>query len=392
MLITGLVACAGANLAKFNDDGQLPDDLPVGLKEQFTTREEKPTQVSSPSSASGQSSTPSGVEGTNATETSLKPKDGKSAQVSKTSSRPSQSGTKKNTVENYYPNRRPKVDPIWLGERHEFAIEYLGVNVGNCDLEVVSPKLISGRRAYHVKGHGWSNDVFGLFYRIDDRMESLFDFESLVSHKFRIMLDESRVTRDSQEFNDPLKAKGFFWNRMNTTKKGYVEKKVFVDIPPLSQDSLSQLYFLRTLPLKTGDHLAFPLVSEGRVLVSTAEVLGREELDSPMGKVRTVKIRPETRYQGRLKRVGDSFVWLTDDDRRIIVRVEARVKLGTVAATLKKFDPGSGPIPTESSAEELRSAPSVMDSGSKNFQTSTGSGKKRAESNEKIGPKPAYYR
>jgi len=79
-------------------------------------------------------------------------------------------------------------------------------------------------------------------------------------------------------------------------------------------------------------------------------VLGREDFDSPMGRVRAIKIKPEVRYHGILKKAGDSFIWLTDDDRRFILRMEARVKIGTVSVELIRLEPGSAPISPEAAA------------------------------------------
>ena len=78
-------------------------------------------------------------------------------------------------------------------------------------------------------------------------------------------------------------------------------------------------------------------VASGSLLVR------RETMDTPMGKVQTVVLKPETKYQGVLQKRGDSFIWLTDDHRRILVRLEAKVKIGTVIAALKKAEAGLSP-------------------------------------------------
>jgi hypothetical protein len=62
-----------------------------------------------------------------------------------------------------------------------------------------------------------------------------------------------------------------------------------------------------------------------------------------MGDVQTIVIRPEMKYQGILKKSGDSALWLTDDDRRIPVRLEAKVRIGTVVANLKSVELGIPP-------------------------------------------------
>jgi hypothetical protein len=44
-----------------------------------------------------------------------------------------------------------------------------------------------------------------------------------------------------------------------------------------------------------------------------------------------------------LEKKGDSFMWLTDDDRRFLVRLEAKVKIGSVVAELKQIELGTAP-------------------------------------------------
>jgi hypothetical protein len=42
-----------------------------------------------------------------------------------------------------------------------------------------------------------------------------------------------------------------------------------------------------------------------------------------------------------LKSYGDSFVWLSDDPRRIILKVDAKIKVGSVIAYLREYSSGS---------------------------------------------------
>ena len=52
---------------------------------------------------------------------------------------------------------------------------------------------------------------------------------------------------------------------------------------------------------------------------------------SPLGKVRAVVVKPETKYQGVLQKRGDSFLWLSGDERRFPLRLEAKVKIGAIS-------------------------------------------------------------
>jgi hypothetical protein len=242
-----------------------------------------------------------------------------------------------------YPSRRPAKDPVWIGEKMVFDISYFGMSAGDFTLEALPLKAINERKVYHIKGSAVSSKVFSLFYRLNDTVETFIDYDGLFSHRFHIVLDETKQSRDSLELYDQEKKQTFYWNRWNHKERGYTETKEYQPIEQFAQDSLSAMYFLRFAPLPDGAVFTVPVVSEGKGWEAQVTVVRREMMRTPMGKVRCVVVKPETKYQGVLKKQGDSFLWLTDDDRRVVVRLEAKVRIGTVIANLKGFEPGTAP-------------------------------------------------
>jgi hypothetical protein len=96
--------------------------------------------------------------------------------------------------------------------------------------------------------------------------------------------------------------------------------------------------------LEEGKQYTFPVVSEGRAWEAVVTVVRREMMDTPLGKKMCIVVRPQTRYQGVMRQErGESYIWLTDDDRRLVVRLEAKVKVGSVAARLKEVELGEKP-------------------------------------------------
>jgi hypothetical protein len=242
-----------------------------------------------------------------------------------------------------YPNRRPRVEPTWIGEKFSYEVTYFGVAAGLFTLEALPFQSVGDRKVYHILGTATSSKLFSLFYRLNDTVETYIDYEGLFSHRFQIILNETKQERNSLELYDSVKAQTFYWNRWNRKDAGYVETKDFKPISPFTQDSLSALYYLRTLDLPDGAVVSFPVASEGNTWEAVITVIRREMMDSPLGKVRTLVVKPEAKYQGILQKRGDSFLWLTDDDRRILVRLEAKVKIGTIVGSLKKASPGTPP-------------------------------------------------
>jgi hypothetical protein len=331
-----LVGCAGT-LGRIGGGTELPTDLPKEMQDRFAikdvpvvptpTLDPTPTPMSAP------------VLVTDAPPKKEKGKKKKKGKHGKNAEPVAQASPEPVVI----PDRRPGKDPIWIGEKATYSITYFGMEAGLFTLEALPYKQIDGRKVYHVKGTAESSKIFNLFYRINDSVETFFDFQGLYSHRFHLLLDESKQSRDALELNDSMKAQTFYWNRWKHVEKEYVETKEFKPIPRFPQDSLSALYYLRTVPLPPDSVVTFPVVSEGNMWEAVVTVVRREMLDTPLGRVQTVVLKPETKYQGILQKRGDSFLWLTDDDRRHLVRLEAKVKIGTVAAELKRLEPGNSP-------------------------------------------------
>ena len=63
-------------------------------------------------------------------------------------------------------------------------------------------------------------------------------------------------------------------------------------------------------------------------------VLRKEKLKTALGDVNTIVIRPMVKSEGVFEGKGEVNIWLTDDNRRIPVRAQTRVIVGSVTADL----------------------------------------------------------
>ena len=307
---------------------ELPKELPTELKDKFEVKDAStlPQAAASPTpvpetAAPGQKST--------------KPKKNRARKKSHKKEAPPVAAAF------VFPSRRPVKDPIWTGEKEVYEISYFGMSAGDFTLESLPYQAVNHRKVYHIKGTAVSSPVFSLFYRLNDTVETFIDYDGLFSQRFHLILDESKQSRDALELNDSEKSQTFYWNKWYHVERGYTETKEYAPVPQFSQDSLSALYYLRAVPLKDGDVFSFPVISEGKWFEAVITVIRHEPMDTVMGHVQTVVVKPDTRFQGVLQKRGDSYIWLTDDDRRVPVRIEAKVKIGTVTARLKKYEPGS---------------------------------------------------
>lgn len=242
------------------------------------------------------------------------------------------------------PNRRPEKEPIWVGEKILMDVTWLSTKAGEFTLEVLPFKELDGRKVYDLKGTARTSDLFSLVYKAEDWVQSFVDYDGWFPYKFVLHGDETKHVRNHLELFDHAAKKQYVHIHDNRIQKNeVVEKKGYEELTPFSQDSLSALYYVRTLKMGNGDVIKFPMTSGGKQFETEITIIGREEVSTKMGYIKAIKAKVITKFQNVLQQKGDAFMWFTDDDRKFPIRFEAKVRIGWVAGIAKKIEHGTPP-------------------------------------------------
>jgi hypothetical protein len=245
-----------------------------------------------------------------------------------------------------FENRWPITPNIHAGERYVFDITYFGATAGELELEILPPKTVAERLSYHIRAIARTTSVFSLFYRMNDGAESFMDSQALISHKFSLKLDESLQQRDVLELYDQRARKVYYFSKLDHKKKGKKNDQLEITTEPYTQDGLSAFFFVRTLPLEMGKTYKFPVVNNGKLREVRITAVRKEKLKTKIGEFNTIVVKPEVVLDGVLRTYGDSFVWISDDPERRILKVDAKIKVGSVIAYLREYRSGQAAQPT----------------------------------------------
>lgn len=113
------------------------------------------------------------------------------------------------------------------------------------------------------------------------------------------------------------------------------------------QDILTVIYYLRTQKLEVGKSFDAPLSDSGKVFRFAVAVVERKELKTVLGRVTALRIEPALFGENGLVRSrGSLSIWITEDSRRLPVKAQLKVDLGTFDITLKKVSTGEGKPPS----------------------------------------------
>jgi hypothetical protein len=102
------------------------------------------------------------------------------------------------------------------------------------------------------------------------------------------------------------------------------------------QDVLTVIYYLRTQTLEPGKTFDVPVTDAGRVFTLSIAAVERKEIDTVLGRVNTIRVEPALFGQNAaVQAKGKLSIWVTDDERRLPVRAQLKVDLGTFEVKLK---------------------------------------------------------
>lgn len=237
--------------------------------------------------------------------------------------------------------RRPTRSPYRVGEKVVHAVRYFKVTAGELAMEVKPYKYVNGRKSYSFVTSLKSSSTFSTFYTVDDWAETLVDFETLLPSVYTLHVKESGQLREGRAFFDQDNHKVKFWEKKVTKKKGMQEVNKEVDMAAYSQNVYSAAYYMRIFNYEVGQEYAFSVAEQDDNVVFKGKVLRKEVLETDVGTFNAIVIQPTFELKGFFKPVGDIFMWLSDDDRRYVLRIESAIKIGTLVSEVISIEPGS---------------------------------------------------
>ncbi len=210
------------------------------------------------------------------------------------------------------------------GEKLVFSVQYGLVTAGEATMEIRNVADLGGRPSYRIVTDARTNDFFSKFFTVRDRYESYMDTTELYSLRYEKHIREGKFKRDESVDFDQKAHRAVYKDKV-------------VPIPPRTQDVLSALYYVRTLPLEVGQSIALANHTDGKNYPLTVKVHGREHVKVDAGEFDCLVVEPILRGPGIFTQKGRLMVWLTDDDRRMPVLMKSKVVIGYVAAVLKSY-------------------------------------------------------
>lgn len=227
-----------------------------------------------------------------------------------------------------FKSRKIEHNAFKVGERLFYDVKYEFIKVGEAEISIPEIVYYNGRKCYRAVFRVWSLPFFSIFYKVDDRYESLIDVEGIFPWRFEQRIREGGYKRDFYAEFDHV-------NLIAKTSEG------IYPIPQYAQDVFSAFYYARTQDYsnkKPGDKIKLENFYRNKTYPLEIKYLGEQTVKVKAGIFKCVIVEPLIVEGGLFKAKGRFLLWITNDDKKIPVKMTAEIPIGNVDGELRSFE------------------------------------------------------
>lgn len=221
-------------------------------------------------------------------------------------------------------SRAPAPVPFLAGESLTYDVRFGAIKVGTGRMRVLGIEKVRDRPAWHVM---FTLSGGTIFYKVDDVYESWMDVMTLNSLRYVQDLDQGQRERQRKFEIFPERA---------------IYQEVFKrnrEMPSVANplDDGSFLFYIRTVPLEVGRTYEFNRYFKPDRNPVIIRVLRKERVTVPAGTFNAIVLQPIIKTSGIFSEGGQAEIWLTDDDKRMMLQMRSRLSFGSLNLYLRSY-------------------------------------------------------
>lgn len=214
---------------------------------------------------------------------------------------------------------------IFGGEEYlQYEISWTGgIKIGDMTLAVRKEK--DGTAVIHARVT--DSGIFRFFYPVDDTFTTFVRGPLRLPYRYEVLQKEGRgsVNRRLTIYEQ---------EDLQVRYRRNDEEVMEFSIAGPVHNEFSSFYATRAMEIVPGSEFIVPTFADRKRNEVKVDVRGREELDTVLGRVETVTVMPIMKFKGLYDKAGDTVIWLTDDGCRVPVKINSKILIGSLTATL----------------------------------------------------------
>jgi hypothetical protein len=216
-----------------------------------------------------------------------------------------------------------------INEKLTYSVKWNTMDIGLAVLETKDLKERYGRKAYNTSLRITTNPFLSSLIELNATYESLFDEESKASFEFKSKMNQAGQVIEEVIIFDPAQ------QTYEVRSNGEVKRGTTAI---LTQDILTAIYSIRTLPLKTGNVYNLKVHSGDTSYPLKLKVLRKEKIKIKSGEFVCFVIEPS--LEGGSEKFGlkgKMLIWIADNNKRVPCYFKLDSQIGLIIAELESI-------------------------------------------------------
>lgn len=222
--------------------------------------------------------------------------------------------------------------PFKPGEALTYDVSWTTfLTAGQATLSVKERQASGSGARYYLVAEGRPSSTLQKLYHLYYKAESLLDTRTLRPSMATVYSDENGRKRHK---TSTFRGNGTVDYEIKTA----TSSRSTVTVPATAQDPLGALYVLRAIPLKPGQApFTIPVTDSGKSYSMRVTVGARESVRSGIGTLPAIRLTiAVSNTADRTEKPSQFTIWLSDDARRLPVKLQAGLAVGSVQLTLAR--------------------------------------------------------
>lgn len=229
------------------------------------------------------------------------------------------------------PRPGEKVVPFRPGETLTYDVSWSSfLTAGTATVAVRDKRASYGSTAYYIVAEGRPTPLLARLYSVYYKADTLMDVYSLLPQRGSIYSNEDGDRRmKTTRFDRAARTARYEVQASTVTERN-------LRIPSDTHDALSAIYSVRAQALVRGAKMSIPVADNGELLTVQFTVGAREPVRTGIGTVTAWRIVPAIYdAHGRPETTRRLALWISDDGRRLPLKMQAELAVGTFDFTLR---------------------------------------------------------
>lgn len=217
------------------------------------------------------------------------------------------------------------------GEKFNYYVKWLGVTVGEVELQNLGKETFQGIDCYHILVTARSNRLLSRLFRVEDKFDAYISGETFKPIAFISNRREGRYRSHSRTYFDYQQQKIIYRSYLDGSLKE-------VKFTSQAYDPISCFYKFRSLDLSEGNSYSFPVLLRAKRWEVEITLIRKGLLEIRKQGVLEAFLVNLKAQSGKEKARGEAWVWFSADKRKVPLLGQLNVDIpivGTLVVALK---------------------------------------------------------